>query len=503
MESSKSKSDSQICSRQKRRRIAKIIQQWENQSEAASASTDLSSVNEIVEPLPCTETAERAFLNNSPNSSASSDESCIAMPALNNSLQLDNYPSSDENSHNDRSPTSVVEFPEREILVDCTQIADYVKTQLGVWAVNEKISHNSLRKLLDLLKFVPSLSTVLPSDPRTLLQTAKRTDIREVFPGEYYHFGLASSIRTVCDRIENLTVDDIAIAVNIDGVPLFKSSSAVLWPILGNIIPYKEVFMIGVNYGHKKPQDANIYLMDFVVEAIELSINGIMIGGKNYNFSIRFIVCDAPAKSFILGVKNFNGFNSCTKCVTKGKTVKNRRCFPKLNAKRRTDEDFSNYRDQKYHERRTCLDSIPGLGLVSNVTLDYMHLILLGVVKKMLMLWVHGENSYRLGPLQITKISKRLVSNMRPFIPRDFGRRPQSLEFLKQWKATEFRQFLLYTGPIVLRKILPKNMYNHFITLHVLIRILCDVEQHRNKLDYATQLAKHLSHSLQYTVFIT
>jgi len=132
----------------------------------------------------------------------------------------------------------------------------------------------------------------------------------------------------------------------------------------------------------KKPQDANIYLDEFVHEAIELCKNGIIIEEKLYKFSIRFIICDAPAKSFILCVKGFTGFHSCTKCVTKGKTKKNRRCFPKLNAERRRDQDFSDYRDKKYHEKRTILDSVPGLRLVSNVPLDYMHLILLGVVKK-------------------------------------------------------------------------------------------------------------------------
>jgi len=113
----------------------------------------------------------------------------------------------------------------------------------------------------------------------------------------------------------------------------------------------------------------------------------------------------------------------------------------------------------------------------------------------MLILWIHGENTYRLGRLQILKISKRLESDMKPFISKEFGRRPQSLEFLKLWKATEFRQFLLYTGPIVLRKILPKAMYNHFMTLHVLIRILCDAEQHQNKWNYVESLAKHFIRS--------
>lgn len=434
-----------------------------------------------------------AYSNDLSDFLTSSDESDIlrSVQTVDKSFQMDVYPSSDENIDNDRNMSPIVEVPVIEASVDSSHDMGYVKAKLGEWAVTEKIPHNSLRKLLALLKFVPSLSTVLPYDPRTLLQTTKQTDIREVFPGEYYHFGLASSILDTYNRIGNPTIDEIAIAINIDGAPVFNSSKAAFWPILGNIIPYKEVFMIGVYYGRQKPQDANIYLHEFVQEAIELCENGIIIGKELYKFLIRFIICDAPAKSFILGVKGFSGFNSCTKCVTKGKTKKNRRCFPKLNAKRRTDRDFLNYRDKKYHEKRTCLDSIPGLGLVSNVTLDYMHLILLGVVKKMITLWIHGENAYRLGRLQILKISKRLENDMKPFISKEFGRRPQTLEFLKLWKATELRQFLLYTGPIVLRKILPKTMYDHFMTLHVLIRILCDEERHRNKLNYAENLAKH------------
>jgi len=37
--------------------------------------------------------------------------------------------------------------------------------------------------------------------------------------------------------------------------------------------------------------------------------------------------------------------------------------------------------------------------------------------------------------------------------PNDFVRRPRSIRDVKQWKAVEFRNFLLYTGPVVLRDI--------------------------------------------------
>lgn len=340
MEFRKRKSSVEICDRQRRRRILQIVQQWEQQSEFTNTSTDLvPTQNLIPDSLCCLQNIEIANSNDL-SDNLTLDKNYTSMQTENESLQMDIYASDENTDRNiDQNVTSVIEVSvinetnnsqtvDRQESIDSSQSMDYVKEKLAEWAVLEKISHNSLKKLLALLKLIPSLSTVLPRDPRTLLQTTKQTDIRAVFPGEYHHFGLASSIRDSCNRIENLTVDEIAIAINIDGVPLFNSSTAALWPILGNIIPYKEVFMIGVYYGHQKPQDANIYLDQFVQEVIELCENGIIIGEKLYKFSIRFIICDAPAKSFILCVKGFSGFNSCTKCVTKRKTKKIAGVFP-------------------------------------------------------------------------------------------------------------------------------------------------------------------------------
>ena len=43
---------------------------------------------------------------------------------------------------------------------------------------------------------------------------------------------------------------------------------------------------------------------------------------------------------------------------------------------------------------------------------------------------------------------------------------------LEYWKATEFRQFLLYSGPLVLKGVVEKKVYQHFFTLHVALSIL-------------------------------
>ena len=54
-------------------------------------------------------------------------------------------------------------------------------------------------------------------------------------------------------------------------------------------------------------------------------------------------------------------------------------------------------------------------------------------------------------------------------MPSEFERQPRDLLEVKRWKATEFRQFLLYSGPIVLKGVL----YQHFLSLSTSITILC------------------------------
>lgn len=101
----------------------------------------------------------------------------------------------------------------------------------------------------------------------------------------------------------------------------------------------------------------------------------------------------------------------------------------------------------------------------------YMHLVCLGVMRKLILLWFTGPLNIRLSNINKEKISKRLI-RLRNNIPSDFARRPRSLKYIKHWKATEYRQFLLYTGPIILKRLLQKNAYINFLILHIAITIL-------------------------------
>ena len=47
-----------------------------------------------------------------------------------------------------------------------------------------------------------------------------------------------------------------------------------------------------------------------------------------------------------------------------------------------------------------------------------------------------------------------------------------SLDDIDRYKATELRQLLLHTGKIILKDILHKEYYNHFLVLNTAISIL-------------------------------
>jgi hypothetical protein len=71
-----------------------------------------------------------------------------------------------------------------------------------------------------------------------------------------------------------------------------------------------------------------------------------------------------------------------------------------------------------------------------------MHLVCLGVTRKLLNLWVSGKfKAAKLSENQINLISKQLEV-IKPYIPSDFNRTPRDLNELPRWKATELKQFV-------------------------------------------------------------
>ena len=117
--------------------------------------------------------------------------------------------------------------------------------------------------------------------------------------------------------------------------------------------------------------------------------------------------------------------------------------------------------------------------------LDYMHCISLAVMRRFLRLWTKVPLTYLLGHQTKDLISSALLS-LSSFMPREFARKPRSLK--DRWKATEFRFFLVYTGPVVLYNKIPTELSSNIMLLSIGIHMLLNRNLCEHYAVYAHQL---------------
>ena len=108
-------------------------------------------------------------------------------------------------------------------------------------------------------------------------------------------------------------------------------------------------------------------------------------------------------------MKSYSGYHGCDKCTLEGVWV-NTMTFPETSAPLRTDASFDEMRDEDHHKGVSPLSQI-NLGMVSQIPIDYMHLVCLGIMKRILLLWMKGPVRCRLGTRTIHRISDHLVTS--------------------------------------------------------------------------------------------
>ena len=375
-----------------------------------------------------------------------------------------------------------------------TDIVDkdvYLSHGLAAWASDFNIPHVALAMLLALLR---ALHPHLPKNPRTLLGTAKQYQVQSISGGSYYHFGIAASIKKAISVVEvsgHKDSQSIAMQLNIDGLPLFKSSQTQFWPILGKLVdPFPtKPFIIGIYCGMKKPDNIEEFLHDFVTEMQLIETNQLSVDGftNPLQLYISCTICDTPARAFVKQVKGHAGYHGCDKCSQKGVWL-DKMTFPEVDAPVRTDADFNQHSDSRHHTGVSPLQAL-SLGMVSQFPLDFMHLVCLGVVRRLLWLWSKSpiHRNIRISVQSVCCISQQLIS-LKRYIPVEFARKCRSLDEMDRWKATEFRQFLLYSGPIVLKGVLCERFYKHFLLLFVGIYCLVSPAYCMSHCQYAHEL---------------
>lgn len=340
-------------------------------------------------------------------------------------------------------------------------------SQLKRWAGQQKVSHSMVT---DLLHILAPLHPELPLDCRTLLRTPVHMTSKKLENGEYCHFGLSNVLKCILPLYPECVDNKIQLSINIDGLPLFSSSKVQFWPILGLVRNIKsQPFAIGIFCGKSKPSPLKDFLQDFINDVLLLR-DAFEFNNKVYSIEIINFICDCPAKAYLKCVKSHGGYSSCDKCWESGDYVNGKVILKGIKSLRRTDLSFVMQQDEDHHMGASPLLDLE-IGLVSTFTIDYMHAVCLGVMKRLLTSWVSGNLKVRLGGLLTETISKHMLS-LRAFMPSEFNRKPRSLCDLAYWKATEFRTFLLYLGPLVLKSYVNIAVYEHFLLLHTGVSIL-------------------------------
>ena len=351
------------------------------------------------------------------------------------------------------------------------------RQRLASCFVDNNLTHVQGNNILSLFR-THSCFSQLPRDVRTLVSTPRNPVVTFVVaPGEYIHFDLETEIiKSLPNTLSVSLVRQLELDFHTDGCSLDKSGSIHIWPVQCRIanIPDIKPIVVGIYKGPQKPCDPNIFFKKFIADVRAIMSNG----GINFHsiklpVRLRCFIADAPARAFALNHRGHMSIRPSSKCTVSGTLNGKHYAFDGINHSPRTDEDYIRRLDQKHHKEGTSpLSSLP-MGMVSQVPFEYMHLVCLGVVKKLLSAWVHGDYSpfSKLRRADISLLSARLNSLSR-YCPSDFARRPRAIEQCSKYKATEFRQFLLYTGPVILNRVLEKTVYMHFLLLHAAIRVL-------------------------------
>jgi len=400
----------------------------------------------------------------------------IIVPVHTEPIHLETTSLQNENheSHNSNNTNSSMEPSESSISsVDSyedppLQSNESLEVSIASWAIRHSITHSALNNLLITLSNFPQLKH-LPKNARTLLKTPTTTIVKEIKGGIYHHFGINQEIEHMM-KLKYKLPCTLELMVGIDGLPISKNPPSQLWPVLGyfsNLTMNNiKVFIIGCYYGKPKPEDSNEFLEDFVNEINNIVNNDVVVNNILVKVILKAIICDVPAKSYILNVKGHTGKKSCVRCQITGEYENNRVYFPTLNSPLRTHDDFIAYSDKEFHSGHTLLTNIPKFDLVNNIPFDYiyyMHWVCIGIMKKLLVFWNGGIKRHKLTlPHNLISVLDDRLNHLGQYIPEEFQRasninsRKHLFRDASRWKATKLRQLILYTGIVVLLDIVDK-----------------------------------------------
>ncbi|XP_075724117.1 uncharacterized protein LOC142766540 [Rhipicephalus microplus] len=304
---------------------------------------------------------------------------------------------------------------------------------------------------------------------------------------------------------------DFSLFWNTDGVQVFKSAAKSLWP-LHCIIPElpplmrKKFQILTLLWFGTKPT-INTFLKPFCAEVRELATEGLTWRHPETGKSVISYVTaplssvDAVARAMLQGVKQFNGLYGCSFCEHPGvlhSLGKQGRVRVYPPGKRYFSRNSRRMRQhaalavQTGHPVKgvkgpTILHLLPHFDCGAGFVVDYMHCVLLGVVRMLISLWF--ETKYHKSPWYLGGKIKLIDSQLLSIRPPDYvTRTPRSIKHCRYWKASELRAWLLFYSFPILRNVLPDVYLHHLSLLISAIYILLSESITQEQVDVAEQL---------------
>jgi len=111
-------------------------------------------------------------------------------------------------------------------------------------------------------------------------------------------------------------------------------------------------------------------------------------------------------------------------------------------------------------------------------------------MKKLSMFWLFAGKRTKMGQQVCREISAYLIS-WYTFVSVEFQRKPRHLVCVCKYKSNDYRELLMYIGPVVF-KLLHDKVYSNFLTFHVAARLLSSPDSCQTYNEYAGELMKNL-----------
>lgn len=368
--------------------------------------------------------------------------------------------------------------------LEVSNTCDKVIFQENLAAILVEANHILGNRILSVLR-THNCFTFLPKDIRTLLFTPKVSPVvHKIEPGEYLHIGIKKCLARTLELINSSIPEILEIDISTDGAKLYKSGKHDIWPIQCRIsnIPNSIPQTVGVYKGPKKPYSTEEFFHYCNSDLHEIfNEGGIIFKNRKFSIKLRCFIADAPARAFILGHKSHRSSSPCSKCTVDGFTIGKYMVLRGVEHTHRTNEEYIQQIDRDHHKRSSPLSHLP-FDMVKDVVFEYMHMCCLGVMKKLTLTWSHGTytKNTKLSGIQILIISNRLKI-LSKYCPREFARRVESLAHCDQFKATQWRQIMLYIGVVCFKGVIKDYVYDHFLLFHIAMRVLISSVYNTNR----------------------